>query len=442
MLELRRHLPFRNRAMQYFAISLLVLFGATSINSQTLDSLRLDQVVRDVIKHNNRIAAAQFMEEAAKAKVGPAGAWDDPMLMLGVANLPTSFDFKMDPMTMKMIGLSQNIPLAGQKGLQKKAAAADASAATQDYYATQIDMAMAAHFAFADLYYRGKSLADLSAQWELLGDVVSSTKARLAANQANQDEVLGAQAELWRLQAQILEAEHMVDEARYNLNALRGVDAASRIPPLATPVFSELQKTPDNLLSAARQNYPPLQKLFRQSEAYGYSSSAARRMSWPMLGLSANYAIRSSTDMEQRDNMVGFQANISLPLFSGRQQKQMAVSMDAMRKGVDAEALQMWREVEARVRLLHTTAQHLVETIDLYQSRIIPASEDAFQSALSGYVASKVPYTNLLMFATAIYRDRVALNQAGNDLARTLAEIDRYTVDPKSYSTDSAQNNK
>ena len=430
-----------NRLLPVLIIALTILFGTTPAWSQTVDSLRVEQVVRDVIKNNNRVAAAKYMEEAAKAKVGPAGAWDDPMLMLGVANLPTSLDFNMDPMTMKMIGLSQNIPYAGQKGLQKKAAEAEAGAAKQDRYAMEVDLAMTARYAYADLYYRSKSLTDLASQYELLKDVISSAKAKLAANQANQDEVLGAEAELWRLQAQMLEADHMVDEAGYNLNILRGLDVTTPIPPIATPVFTELPKTPDGWLVSAKQNYPPLQKLSRQSEAYGYSGAAARRMSWPMLGLSANYAIRSSTDMEKRDNMIGFQANISLPFFSGRQQKKMAVSMDAMQKGVDAEAVQKWREVEARIRLLHITALHLAETIDLYQNRIIPADQDAFESALAGYSADKVPYTNLLMLASGIFRDRLMLNQTGDQLARTLAEIDSYTADPKRLSIDDVRNN-
>lgn len=442
MIKHRRRRFLRSQLGGCLAIVFLTLFGATLIQGQTIDSLRLEQVVRDVIRNNNRIAATQYMEEAAKAKVGPAGAWDDPMLMLGVANLPTSFDFKMDPMTMKMVGLSQNIPLAGQKGLQKKAAQAEAGAAVQDRYAMEVDMAMAARYAFADLYYRSKSLGNLVSQSELLDEVVSSATAKLATNQANQDEVLGAQAELWRLQTQLLEAEHMVEEARYDLNILRGLDVTTPTPPLAAPTSPELPQTPDAWLESARQNYPPLQKLFRQSEAYGYSSAAANRMRWPMLGLSANYAFRSSTEMEKRDNMVGFQATISLPFFAGRQQKKMAVSMDAMRKGVDAEGIQKWREVEARLRLLHTTAQHLVQTIEIYQSRIIPAAEDAFRSALAGYSANRVPYTNVLMFATGIYRDRLALNQFGDQLARTVAELNSYTVDPKSYSTYETTNNQ
>src|SRR5574341_1336600 len=223
---------------------LLSLNGAFGQNS---DSLRLEQVIQDVIKNNNRIAAAKYMEEAARAKVGPAGAWDDPMLMLGVTNVPTSWDLDEDPMTMKMVGISQNIPYSGQKGLQSKAAQAEASVAQQERYGMEVDLAMAARWAYADLYYRTKSLSDLGAQFELLNDVVATSKAKLTANQAGQDEVLGAMTELWRLQAQILEAEHMVDESRYNLNILRGIDVNSGVPPLAAPDELELPMTPDSL---------------------------------------------------------------------------------------------------------------------------------------------------------------------------------------------------
>jgi len=440
MLKNRNNAKIVLGVVWYAVLGLAMAFPASRVFGQTADSLRLDQVIRDVIRHNNRIAAAQYMEQAARAKVGPAGAWDDPMLMLGVANLPTSFDFNMDPMTMKMIGLSQNVPYAGQKGLQKKAAKAEVEAAVEDRQAMEVDLVMTARYAFADLFYRTKSLDDLISQYSLLEEVVASATSKLATNQANRDEVLGAQAELWRLQIQLLEAEHMVDEARYSLNILRGFDATADVPPLALSSQPEIPKTPDDWLAAAKQNYPPLQKLSRQSEALAYSGAAARRMSWPMLGLSANYAFRASTEMEKRDNMIGFQANISLPLFAGRRQKQMAASMEAMRKGIDEEAVQKGREVDARLRLLHTTALHLEQTIDIYRNRIIPAAEDAFQSALTGYSSNRVPYTNVLMFATGIYRDHLALNDVSNQLARTMAEIDSYTIDPTSFYIDSTKN--
>jgi outer membrane protein, heavy metal efflux system len=430
------------RPSQYLLFLAVIFLMAGTCLGQTVDSLRIEQVIREVLRSNNRVAAARYMEEATQAKVGPAGAWDDPMLMLGVANLPTSFNFTMDPMTMKMVGLSQSIPYAGQKHLQSKAAGAESDAAVEDRLATEVDMAMAARYAFADLYYRLKSLSDLAAQYELLDQVVASAKVKLTTNQGSQDELLGAQAEQWRLQTELLEAEHMVEESQYDLNILRGAEVTAVIPPLVISNSAELPKTPDGWLAAAKENYPPLNKLSRQAEAFSFSGAAARRMSWPMLNLQATYGLRSGYDVSmdgmstKRDNMVGFQAKISLPSFAGHQQKQMARSMEAMSKSVDAEAVQKWREVEARVRLLHTTALHLTQTIDLYQNRIIPAAQEAFQSALAGYSANRVPYTNLLMFASGVYRDHLALNQFNDQLARTLAEIDSYTLDPRTSSAE------
>ncbi|MEW6050303.1 MAG: TolC family protein [Candidatus Zixiibacteriota bacterium] len=399
------------------------------------DTLSQEQVVREVVAHNDRAAAMQYMEAAANAKIGPAGAWDDPMLMLGVNNVPTSFDFRMDPMTMKMVGLSQNIPYAGQKGLASKAARADAAASTDDKQTVQLELAATARTAYAELYYRRKALAYLASQYELLDGVVASTRAKLIANQATQDELLAAQAEQWRMQAQLVMAESDAQEAGFKLNALRGRAAAEAIPPLARPLLDSIPKSVDPWLSSAQAHYPPLQKLRHKSESYGFSAGAARRMSWPMLGLSASYGIRESTEMEKRDNMLSFQATVSLPLFSGRSQRQMARSMEAMKKSSDAEASQLWRDVEAALSALHQHAEHYQENVKMYDSRIIPASEDAFRGALAGYQTNRTSLTTVLSYALAIYRDRLGMLQQANNLARTMAEAEKYAGDPGAYSS-------
>jgi cobalt-zinc-cadmium efflux system outer membrane protein len=424
--------PYAVRLSASVGALLLVIFGlALPAHAQGSDSLRLEQVIRDVVLHNDRVAAARFMEKAATDKVGTSGAWDDPMIMVGVVNLPTSLDFKMDPMTMTMVGFSQNIPYAGQKGLQSKAAGAEAQVAVEDRRQMEVELAKAARVAFGDLLYRSKSYSDLKSQRELLEMVAASARSKLATDQGSQEEVLAAQAEEWRLETQLLEAEHLVDESRFNLNILRGLDVSSQVPPLAAPSPWELPLSPDPWLVAARTHYPPLQKLVRQSESYAFASDADRRMTWPMLGLSGSYGFRASTEMEKRDDMISFGATLSLPIFSGHQNSRMAEAMSAMRQSVDAEALQLGREVEARLRLLHMMALHLQQSVALYSDRIIPASQDAFQGALASYAANRIPFTSLLAYATAIYGDRIKMNQFSADLERVLAEIESYTRDPE-----------
>jgi cobalt-zinc-cadmium efflux system outer membrane protein len=414
------------------AIGLLLASASVSASPQNIgqpgDSVTLDQVIQDVVRNNDRLAAARYMEEATRAKIGSAGTWDDPMLMLGVTGLPTSFDFAMEDMTMKMIGLSQRIPYAGEKGLQTKAAQSEALASTEERRSMELDLVTAAKFAFFDAYYREKSLADIQRQRGLQEQVVQSTLSRLESGQGSQDEVLTAQADLWRLESSILSVESQVFAARQQLNSLRGVESDSTNKSLAAPTVV-VPGTPDKWLADAQGHYPPLLKLKQQSESYAYSAAASRRMRWPMLDLSADYGFRADGPMGPRDDMLGFRATLSLPLFSRRQQGSMAGSMEAMRQSADAEAQQVWRDVRSDLLSLHDRSQRLSQSLALYRERIIPAAEDACQAAIAGYTSNRIALTTVLNYTAAIYRDRITLNELANELARTLAQAEKYTAD-------------
>jgi outer membrane protein TolC len=172
-------------------------------------------------------------------------------------------------------------------------------------------------------------------------------------------------------------------------------------------------------------------------------------MTWPMLNLQAEYGFRSGfeTDMlgnqgEPRDNMISLQAAISLPIFSRGQQKSMARSMDAMQKSNTLEAEQLQRDTESALRSLFERAVRLQRSIDLYAKRILPTSEDAYRSALSGFSASRSSFSSLLSFQIAILNDKTTLTQLRAEFARTLAEVARYTTDPSQWESASTADSK
>jgi outer membrane protein, heavy metal efflux system len=422
-----------------FSSLFLSLLLISSGQSQQCDTLRIERVVADVLKNNDRLASARYMEASVKAKVGINGAWDDPMLMLGVQNLPTNFDFKMDPMTMKMIGLSQNIPIAGQKGLQTKASKAEAEISTDDRMMMQIDVITSVKSAYADLYYRSQALNDLTSQLELLEDIISTTRSRLEVNQATQEEYLSAQSELWRMQTQILMTKTEVNDKWNQIQAMRGLAYDSVHSLLEEPKLDSIPSSPELWFKLASEHYPQLKKLSHQSQQYGYEAQAANRMRWPMLNIQATYGIRTGFGIMadgmpvKRDNMLGFQAGITLPIFAGHQQKKMAISMDAMKRSAEAETIQLQRDIETRLRTLHETANALLQNIKLYRERIIPADEDALKGALAGYTANRLQLTGLLSYTLNIYRDRLAEKQLANQLAQTMTEVSKYISDPAQF---------
>jgi outer membrane protein TolC len=432
-----------------FALSALysnVLAQTEQTTPLRIDTLTIEQTINDVIRHNDRLTAAQFMQQAAEKKAASMSGWPDPMLMFGIENAPTNFDLDMDDMTMPMIGISQTIPYSGQSGLEKRAAKAEAAAALFDQQRMQVDMVLAARMAYAEFYYRSAILTDIGIQYDLLDMVIASAKSKLTTNQGTQAEVLAAQAEQWRMQTELYEADHMVDESRHMLNIMRGaeVDAVIAVP--VPPSTITIPERPDEWIALAYSNTVQLQQLSRKSESYALSSSAARRMNWPMFGVSASYGFRSgySTDhtglSTERDDMISLQASVSVPIFWRGRNNRMAESMKAMQSSTDAEAVLLRKEIESKVRLMHLMVLHLQESVKLYANNIIPADQDAFQSALAGYTANRMSFTELLEYVQTIYKDRRMLSQFSSQFAQVSAEIQSYIEAPTLFTpTESAK---
>jgi outer membrane protein, heavy metal efflux system len=433
--------PYRN------SIKKLIIAGAfgtilavSTVFAQSIGSLAIDDVVKNMVAHNDRAAAARYMEKAETEKIGPAGAWDDPMLMIGVNNLPSSGSFTMDDMTMKMIGLSQKIPYAGQKGLQKEAAKYQAAVASEDTRQTALDLATAARNAYLNLYYRLQALKLIQSQRAIQNDIVTASVKRLSTDQASQADVAAAQADLWRLDADILSSQQDIEASFNELYALMGQERPDSLPILTEPGFNSISPNLNAWLLSAWNNYPSLKRARNQANSYFYSSVAAKRMRWPMLELAASYGIRQNGPFDpmtggivKRDNMISFQANISLPIFSRKSQGDMASSMNAMRQSAEAEANQTWLETKATLETLFASRERLAQSLDLYNQRIIPADQDAYKSASIGYASNRVPFVGLLNYAMNIYRDRLAANQIAYQLALNMVRAGQYISNPDEW---------
>src|SRR5258706_14898977 len=94
--------------------------------------LRLAELLREAHEKNPELRAAQARVSAAQSSISPAGALDDPMLMVQLWNTPV--DFSTVPV---MIQITQPIPLGDKRGARSDMARADAAMAASDLTAKQ-----------------------------------------------------------------------------------------------------------------------------------------------------------------------------------------------------------------------------------------------------------------------------------------------------------------
>src|SRR2546425_12083646 len=150
--------------------------------------LRLADLLREAKEKNPELKAATARVRAAQSAVSPAGALDDPMLMVQLWNTPV--DFSTVPV---MVQLSQNIPLGGKRGARTDAARADAAMAGADLAQKQRDVETQAAPTYFDPF-----LADPTREIDdeleaVLNVVLRASQTRAAAGKAEQVELLRAQ---------------------------------------------------------------------------------------------------------------------------------------------------------------------------------------------------------------------------------------------------------
>ena len=97
--------------------------------------LRLADLLREAREKNPDLRAAEAHARAAAASVSPAGALEDPMLMVQLWNAPA--DFSSIPV---MVQVSQQLPLGGKRAARRDAAASDAAMVEADFAGKQRDV--------------------------------------------------------------------------------------------------------------------------------------------------------------------------------------------------------------------------------------------------------------------------------------------------------------
>ena len=90
------------------------------------DEVSLAEAVRRAVERAPLLDARRAQVEAAQQESRRAGALPDPMLMVGIDNLPVTgmdaFDTRVDDMTMKKIGLRQEFPARAKRAAQRTVA--------------------------------------------------------------------------------------------------------------------------------------------------------------------------------------------------------------------------------------------------------------------------------------------------------------------------------
>lgn len=382
-----------------------------------LDRLDREAVIRAVLARNPTIEALHHAWDAAREREAQSSSLDDPRAHYGLAPLGILGDVRFG----QSVGLTQRLPYPGKLRIQGEIARHEARAARYDYEAMRAELATTASLLFDDYYFAARATEINEEHIQLLEELQRIATVRYASGLATQQDPLQAEVELSRLlhRRVTLRTSQITVTAR--LNALLHRPPAASLPPPP----SELP-APDGASGAeasvddALAERPELEASLAEVEAKRAAVRLRAKDVYP--DFEATTSFNSMWSESKYRWTVGI--GVDLPLHRDRLRAASAEAVAALER-VESERAAVEDAVRMEVYVARERLREAQHVLELYRSRLLPASSDQIRAARIGFETGRNSFLELIEAERNQRSLQLGYEQALTDLYRRRAELDR-----------------
>ncbi len=383
MLSMRFSLAARAIARAASACALCLLFASPAAVAGS-SGLTLHDATRLAVARAPMLDARNAGVSAAREEAARAGALPDPMLMLGIDNLPVTgpdaFEFGPDEMTMKRVGVRQEVPARAKREAQRTLAARKVDEARALSAATELEVQRATGQAWVDVWAAQQELDALRALREQAVSAAELTKARLGGGTETAGDALATASAVLEVDNRIEAARATRESAQATLARWLGDDIAD----LSTdaPDFGFLRIPEARLLASIDRLGPllPATAQVRAAEASIELARAEKKSDW---SVGASYGQRE----RGRSDMLMVEIGFGLPLFTRNRQDRGVAAREADHQAAVATREDLRREAIARIRSELARWQGFKRQVALHEDSLLPLARDRSAAALAAYEA-------------------------------------------------------
>jgi len=398
-------------------ISLLILILLiSSVSVFAGPSKLLDKLMNQAIEVSPQIKMLQAKLNAAKNKIPQNSNLPDPLIKLGLVNLPTnSFSFTQEPMTGKMISVTQGIPFPGKLAANEDVNSVDPEIVFQMIEEEKNRISKEVKFVYFDYLYYTKALQFVNDKNNLFESIREVVQTKYEVSQASQQNILSIDLSISNIVDKI---EELTSAKNISLQKLQTLILSSE----KIDFMNEILAKPDNkkltyaeIESNAKQNKPLLRQIKLLVEKSKRTEEAASYEFYPDFNFTLQYS--------QRDNIAASNTNLNdflsvivgfnLPINYGGKKSAKVEEAKSFREYYNhqyfAKLQQLQIEAETSLSKLNSLADReiIVDEVKMIQA------QETFNAALSNYQVGQIDFINviqavndLLEIETDLYRIR------------------------------------
>ena len=375
--------------MKSIAICLMAL-GATAALGAPLS---MEDAQRRAVDRSRQLAAAESGIAASREMAIAAGQLPDPVLRAGIDNLPVEggdkYSLTRDFMTMRRIGLMQELTRSGKRDLRRQRFEREADKGLAEKDAALATIQKDTALAWLDRFY-------LEAMQRAVADFIGASDTEVQSADAAYRAGRGPQSDVFATRAALALARDRESEIGRRLRAAR-IDLARwtgepRDEPLAQPPEMERVPLASDSLEVHLAAHPEVLALDRQSEVADLDARLADAAKDPDWTVEATFQQRGPA----YSNMVSIGISIPLPWDKANRQDREAAAKRATAEEARARRDEMLRAHLAEVAGMLDEWRTGRERQSRFRAEILPLSAERTHAALAGYAGGKGSLADVL----------------------------------------------
>jgi outer membrane protein TolC len=362
----------------------------------------MQDAVNIAIQHDPWLTGNQLQERALRAASKGADSLPDPMLSMGLLNLPSDgFAFDQEPMTQFKVGLAQAFPRGDSLAIKQQQLSYQADQHPYQREDRKAKIQVAVSTLWVDALKADQTIRLIERDRVLFEQLVDIVKASYSSAQGNtrQQDVISAQLELARLDDRLTMVKSQRDLALINLSewlaptaqqAVSETFAANvslpNLPELADAIQVLLQRADNMSLLQLLAQHPALLAIEQSAKAGNTAVKLAKQKYKPQWGVNASYAYRDDTPLGQsRSDFFSIGITVDVPIFGYAKQDSEVSASQLSAQTIETEKRLLQQRMLSQMLGLYQQEIRFDQREEGFLNAILPQAQEHADASLSAY---------------------------------------------------------
>jgi len=412
----------------------LMLMG--TLPCSVLAGMTMQDAVKIAIQQDPWLTGNQLQEQALRVASEGANNLPDPMLSMGLLNLPSDgFAFDQEPMTQFKVGVAQTFPRGDSLAIKQKQLSYQADQHPYQREDRKAKIQVIVSKIWLNAIKADQIIRLIERDRVLFEQLVDIVKASYSSAQGNtrQQDVVSAQLELARLDDRLITVNSQRDIALTNLSewltpsaklAVSKTFAANAFVPTSPELSDEIKgllQRADNMgLLQLLTHHPALLAIEQTVKAGDTAVKLAKQKYKPQWGVNASYAYRDDDQFGQsRADFFSIGITVDVPIFGYAQQDSEVAASRLTAQAIETEKRLLQQHMLAQMLNLYQQETRFGQREAGFLSAILPQIQEQADASLSAYTTDDGDFSEVM-------RARISQLSAQIDLIDI--QIEKYKI--------------